>query len=213
MVLDTSAFIGGLDPFSVHEEQVAPPKVGEEVKRNNLTMLRFRAAVESGKLKIFEPALQFLVQVKACATSVGDSFYLSETDMQVLALALEIKARGDAPQIVTDDYSIQNVATKPRSELLLVINFRYKTCPQLDQVLPRLPQNLPSQLQGDGMLSVRDSTKTQTATRLPSCGLTEESAAKSKVNLPSRRQARVFSSLSESSDPQAPTLNLSFLRL
>jgi UPF0271 protein len=112
MVLDTSAFVGGLDPFTVREEQVAPPMVEEEVKRNNMTMLRLSTAVESGRLKILAPEQQFLDQLKACATSLGDSFFLSETDMQVLAIALQIKARGDAPQIMTDDYSIQNVATK-----------------------------------------------------------------------------------------------------
>jgi len=112
MVLDSSAFIGGLDPFTIREEQAAPPSVEEELKRNNLTLLRFRTATENGRIKIFAPSQLFLQQVKACATSVGDSFYLSETDTQVLALALEIKAKGDDPQIVTDDYSIQNVSTK-----------------------------------------------------------------------------------------------------
>jgi UPF0271 protein len=32
--------------------------------------------------------------------------------MQILALALELKAAGGNPQIVTDDYSIQNVSTQ-----------------------------------------------------------------------------------------------------
>ena len=118
MVLDTSAFIGGLDPFTVREEQVAPPMVEEEVKRNAMTLLRLSTAVESGRLKIFAPEQQFLDQVKTCATSLGDSFFLSETDMQVLALALQIKARGDTPQIMTDDYSIQNVAAKLGMEFL-----------------------------------------------------------------------------------------------
>jgi UPF0271 protein len=112
MVLDTSAFIGGLDPFIIREEQIAPPMVEEELRRNEMMLLRFRTAVESRRLKIIAPAQPFLDQVKSCATSVGDSFYLSATDTQVLALALEIAARGDNPQIVTDDYSIQNVATK-----------------------------------------------------------------------------------------------------
>jgi endoribonuclease Nob1 len=110
--LDTSAFVAGFDPFTVREEQVAPPLVEEEVKRNTMTLLRFSTAVESGRVKIFSPAREFLDQVKVSATGVGDSFFLSETDKQVLALALEIKARGDTPQILTDDYSIQNVATK-----------------------------------------------------------------------------------------------------
>jgi UPF0271 protein len=112
MVLDTSAFVAGFDPFTVREEQVAPPLVELEVKKNAMTMFRFNTAIENGRVKIFEPSPQFLEEVKACATSVGDSFFLSETDMHVLALALEVKARGDCPQIVTDDYSIQNVATK-----------------------------------------------------------------------------------------------------
>jgi endoribonuclease Nob1 len=112
MVLDTSAFIGGLDPFTIREEQVAPPMGEEEVKRNSMTLLRFGTAVESGRLKLFGPSQQFLGQVKACATSLGDSFFLSETDVQVLGLALEIRSRGDVPTIVTDDYSIQNVATQ-----------------------------------------------------------------------------------------------------
>ena len=123
MVLDTSAFVGGFDPFTIHEEQVAPPTVEEEVKRNSMTLLRFSTAVESGRLKIFAPAQEFLDTVKASATSIGDSFFLSETDNQVLALALEIKTRGDNPQIVTDDYSIQNVATKLRIDFVSVVTF------------------------------------------------------------------------------------------
>ena len=112
MILDTSALIGGFDPFTVREEQYSPPMVEEEVKRNNITLLRFNMAVENGNVKILEPSQPFLDQVKACATSLGDSFFLSETDLQVLALALEISSRGNIPQIVTDDYSIQNVAKK-----------------------------------------------------------------------------------------------------
>ncbi len=126
MVLDTSAFIGGLDPFTIREEQVAPPMVEEEVKRNAMTLLRFSTAVESGRLKIFAPAQSLLNEVKACATSLGDSFFLSETDMQVLGLALEIKARGDNPTIVTDDYSIQNVATKLGVSFISLATFGIK---------------------------------------------------------------------------------------
>jgi len=126
MVLDTSAFVAGFDPFSVREEQIAPPKVEEEVKRNAMTLLRFSMAVENGRLKIFAPSQEFMNKVKASATSVGDSFFLSETDKQVLALAMEIKARGDTPQIVTDDYSIQNVAKQLGLEYVSLVTFGIK---------------------------------------------------------------------------------------
>ncbi len=111
MVLDTSAFIAGFDPFGIGEEQVTTPKVEEEI-RDSLTLLRFSTAIEIGKLKIMVPSQEFLDKAKVYATSVGDSFFLSETDMQLLAVALELKAAGKNPQIVTDDYSIQNVATQ-----------------------------------------------------------------------------------------------------
>jgi len=126
MVLDTSAFIGGFDPFTIREEQVVPPMVEDEVKRNNMTLFRFSIAVESGRVKILQPSQPFLDEVKACASSVGDSFFLSETDMQVLALALEINSTGDSPQVVTDDYSIQNVATKLGVEFVSLTTFGIK---------------------------------------------------------------------------------------
>jgi len=163
MVLDTSAFVAGFDPFAVREEQIAPPKVEEEVKRNSMTLLRFSMAVENGRLKIFAPSQEFMDKVKAAATSVGDSFFLSETDKQVLALALEIKARGDSPQIVTDDYSIQNVAKLLELEYVSLVtfgikrlltwirycpachrkypaNFKAKECPICGTALKRKPQ-------------------------------------------------------------------------
>ena len=77
-----------------------------------MTWLRFKTAVENGKVKVKAPSEDFWNKVKASASKVGDSFFLSETDLQILALALELKAEGYTPQIVTDDYSIQNVATQ-----------------------------------------------------------------------------------------------------
>jgi rRNA maturation endonuclease Nob1 len=73
IVLDTSAFVAGLDPFLTGEDQYTVPEVRK-------------------------------------ASEVGDSYFLSETDLQLLALAIELKERGLSPLIATDDYSIQNVA-------------------------------------------------------------------------------------------------------
>ena len=110
MVLDTSAFLAGFDPFSVSEEQATVPKVEEEIRNNSMTWVRFKTAVENGKVKVKAPSEEAWNRVKVSANKVGDAFFLSETDLQVLALALEFKAEDCAPQIVTDDYSIQNVA-------------------------------------------------------------------------------------------------------
>ena len=123
MVLDTSAFLVGFDPFSISEDQATVPKVKEEIKTNSMTWVRFKTAVENGKLKVKAPSEEFLNRVKASAITVGDSFFLSETDVQILALALELKAAGYNPQIVTDDYSIQNVATQMGIEFAALATF------------------------------------------------------------------------------------------
>ena len=138
IVLDTSAFLAGFDPFSkrrqvpgfdpfsLSEEQVTVPKVEEEIRKNSMILVRFKTALENGKLKVKAPSEEFLNKVKASASKVGDSFLLSETDIQLLALALELKATGYAPQIVTDDYSIQNVATQLGIEFLALATFGIK---------------------------------------------------------------------------------------
>jgi UPF0271 protein len=123
VILDTSAFLVGFDPLSFSQDQVTVPKVKEEIKANSMTLVRFKTAVENGRLKVEAPSEEFLNRVKTSAATVGDSFFLSETDLQILALALELKAAGFSPQIVTDDYSIQNVATKMGIEFVALATF------------------------------------------------------------------------------------------
>jgi len=123
IVLDTSAFVAGFDPFSVKEEQYTVPMVKEEIIGSSMICVRFKTAVESGKLKIKSPKKNFLDKVKTSATLVGDTFFLSEVDIQVLALALELKTYGYFPMIATDDYSIQNVANQMGIEFASLATF------------------------------------------------------------------------------------------
>jgi len=110
--LDTSAFIAGFDPLSAGERQYSVPMVRKELASKSMPWVRFKAAVENRKLRVRKPKISFLKKVKEASKSVGDVRYLSEADMQVLALALELKSTGLDPLIVTDDYSIQNVANQ-----------------------------------------------------------------------------------------------------
>jgi endoribonuclease Nob1 len=112
IVLDTSAFVAGFDCFSFSDPQVTVPMVAEEIRRSSMVKTRLETAIESGRLRVQAPTQEFLVKAKAPADTMGDSFKLSETDMQLLALALQLKEECYAPKIVTDDYSIQNVASK-----------------------------------------------------------------------------------------------------
>jgi UPF0271 protein len=126
IVLDTSAFLAGYDPFSLGEEQFTVPAVEEEIQRSSIVCTRFRVAIESGKLKVRAPRKEHLDSAKAFASKLGDSYLLSKADTQLLALALELKTEGYAPKIVTDDYSIQNVAVKIGVQFLALATFGIK---------------------------------------------------------------------------------------
>jgi UPF0271 protein len=123
IVLDTSAFLAGFDPFSISEEQYTIPMVKGEIMGGSMLGVRFKTAVESGRLKVKAPDETFLDKVKTSAKIIGDTFFLSETDFQILALALELKAHGYSPLIATDDYSIQNVADQMNIQFVSLATF------------------------------------------------------------------------------------------
>ncbi len=147
LVLDTSAFIAGFDPFSLSVRQLTVPKVEKEIKRNSMICTRFRSAVESGKLKVTAPSQEFLEKVKSASGKVGDSYLLSATDIELLALALELKAEGLDPQLVTDDYSIQNVATKLSVEFFALATIGIKRLLEWIRYCPACHKEYPANCQ------------------------------------------------------------------
>lgn len=126
IVLDTSAFIAGIDPNSITEPQYSVPAVKNELSLKSLPWFRFNTAVQDRKLIIRMPGARFLREVKKRAKSVGDFRYLSEVDLHVLALALDLKNANLNPVIVTDDYSIQNVANKLDVDFMSLLTYGIK---------------------------------------------------------------------------------------
>jgi UPF0271 protein len=61
-------------------------------------------------IKVRDPKVESVEEVREVSRKTGDLYKLSETDLCLLALALELKKEGRDPVVVTDDYSIQNVA-------------------------------------------------------------------------------------------------------
>jgi endoribonuclease Nob1 len=126
LVLDTSAFIAGFDPLAVQEEQYTVPEVKNELNLGSMPCTRFNAAIESGKILILKPKDSFFQEAINASKEVGDMRNLSEADLQVLALALELKSEDKEPLIVTDDYSIQNVANKIDVKFTSLVTFGIK---------------------------------------------------------------------------------------
>jgi UPF0271 protein len=126
IVLDTSAFIAGYDPLAVPNEQYTVPEVKNELTVGSMPWIRFNAAIENGKVMIKSPKESVFQEILDASKKVGDMRYLSEADLQVLALALELKEKGLKPLVVTDDYSIQNVANKIEVEFSSLMTFGIK---------------------------------------------------------------------------------------
>ncbi|MBS7654180.1 hypothetical protein KEJ43_03820 [Candidatus Bathyarchaeota archaeon] len=112
LVIDTSAFISGFDPSAVNEEAYSVSRVGDELLEGSIMKMRFNASIESGRLKLINPSVKCIDIAKEASREVGDIGSLSEADIEVLALAVQLKDRGYEAVVLTDDYSMQNVAEK-----------------------------------------------------------------------------------------------------
>ncbi|UCH89734.1 MAG: hypothetical protein JSV49_03540 [Thermoplasmata archaeon] len=101
-VLDTPAFIVGI-PCSLTDKLYTVPGVFLELSRK-ADKERFEYFQNAG-LKVQSPASKYLEEIELKAKTTGDSERLSEVDKSLIALALELNA-----VLITDDYSIQNLA-------------------------------------------------------------------------------------------------------
>lgn len=107
LVLDTSAVIAGVAPGLVDAEQVTVREVLDEA-RDLCSKLELETAVDTGKISVLEPSREALVEVRKKVGQTGDR--VSETDIKLLAVSLDLRRRGDEPELMTDDYAIQNLA-------------------------------------------------------------------------------------------------------
>lgn len=107
-ILDTSAFIQGHTPS---ETAYTVPLVIAEI-RNQFQRMRAENLETTGKLRVITPSEQFTEKIESITKELGESHVLSDTDKQVLALGLQLTEEGNIPVIVSDDYSVQNLADK-----------------------------------------------------------------------------------------------------
>ena len=107
--MDSSAILGGFHPAPPSEFAV-PPTVVDEVSRGREGR-RMQELLAAG-LQVRAPSPAALERVRAAAAGLGESDRLSTADVDVLALALDL-----AVPCLSDDYSIQNVASRAGVEV------------------------------------------------------------------------------------------------
>ncbi len=101
-VLDTSVLYYGKD-LPVDRELVITPGVVRELTKEGMGQ-RLELLMAT-RIRVSSPSHKSLTRVKEAAEKTGDSRRLSETDVELLALAEDL-----GYELLTDDYSIQNVA-------------------------------------------------------------------------------------------------------
>jgi UPF0271 protein len=110
LVLDTSALVMGLNPSALDTATYSVPSVMNELIPDTLPYTRFSTSQESGHLTVKKPTSSSMKAVEGASSKVGDVGVLSKADLEVLALALDLRESGFLPAIVSDDYAIQNVS-------------------------------------------------------------------------------------------------------
>ena len=111
IVLDTSAFIEGYEPVVGRGEHYTTPEVLREL-RDPMMRLRLQAALDSGKLMVKRPERGFTEEVARVMEEMGELYTLSEADISILALALQLRELHREVTLISEDYSVQNIADR-----------------------------------------------------------------------------------------------------
>jgi endoribonuclease Nob1 len=110
-IIDTSAIFSGKPIRLENVTLLTTPGVSDEIRPGGRDYLTFELLKETG-LAIHAPSKEALHCVKKTAQETGDDRRLSGADIEVVALALDVNKESDQEAtILSDDYSIQNVAS------------------------------------------------------------------------------------------------------
>ena len=122
-ILDTSAILSGKPINLDNATVVTAQSISKELKPGGRDYRSFQFLIERG-LSIQSPSRESTDKIKKISDKTGDKNRLSKNDIEILALALDITQDNKKEVIIlTDDYSIQNVAH--------VLNIKFDTISQL----------------------------------------------------------------------------------
>ncbi|MEM1541582.1 MAG: DNA-binding protein [Ignisphaera sp.] len=107
-IFDTAAFLSALQLYIYRGEIVTTPSVVKEVKDSE-SIARLDVAAAVDRFHVEEPSARYIEEAKSIAKRMNLYGELSETDIEVLALAIEYRSRGRRPIVFTDDYDMQKI--------------------------------------------------------------------------------------------------------
>ena len=116
LIFDTNIFLTGIDFNLIEGVIYTSPKVIEEItvnryaEKNRNIMNKIQAAMDSHKLILKIPSDKSLKEIEYKSKMSGDYNALSDTDKEVLSIAMDLKEKYSNDVIVyTNDYSMENL--------------------------------------------------------------------------------------------------------
>lgn len=108
-VVDTSAVLSGRILNIGDAEIVTSLKISKELKPGGRDYRNFQYLKEKG-LKIIQPEEEIVKKVVKTCKKYGEKERLSDADIELLAISYQLQNEDYKPVILTDDFSIQNIA-------------------------------------------------------------------------------------------------------
>ena len=119
LIFDTNIFLTGIDFNLFDGDMYTTPSIIEEIKvkkylkQNQNVINKIYAAIDNNKLTIRSPKKTFMKVVIEKSKLTGDFKVLSDIDMELIALALElVETFKTGVKIFSNDYSIENVCSE-----------------------------------------------------------------------------------------------------
>jgi len=108
-VIDTTALLTWHIPDNDKYQNVTVSAIINEIKKDELTRTIIESYLESGKIRVLEPSEDSIKKATRKAVETGDKIRMSDSDLRLLALAIELKNKGYYVEVITDDFAIQNI--------------------------------------------------------------------------------------------------------
>ena len=110
-IIDTSAILSGKPINLGNAVMITSPGVSSEFSPGGRDFRAFQLLKEKG-LEIHSPSQESLQKIHLASVKTGDEKRLSQADKEILALSVDLcNNKKHDVIILTDDYSIQNVAS------------------------------------------------------------------------------------------------------
>ena len=104
--MDATAFYAGI-PFSSQTTHYVTTLVFDEIKHIKKNHDALQILIDSNRLLVRQPQVDFQERVEKCAKKTGDIHSLSEEDISCIALSLELNM-----ELISDDFAVLNVSNK-----------------------------------------------------------------------------------------------------